>query len=158
MKIRNYKKSDHKQVIGLLDEFLIYKRETYGKEILEFDDHIDKKKEKYIKSILKSFEKKDSHFLVAENDEKVIGYIIGKTALNEYKIRNNTGHIQSFYVTKKYRGTGVGKELYNALIKWFKTKKCDNLELDVYATNKKSVNIYEKWGFKPITIQMKRKL
>lgn len=158
MRIRDYKKSDHKQILRLLAEFLIYKRETYGKEALEFDNHIDKKRERYIKSILKSFENKDSHFLVAEDDEKIIGYIIGKTALNEYKIKNKAGHIQSFYVMKKYRGTGVGKELYNSLIKWFKEKKCDHLDLDVYATNKKSVNIYKKWGFKPITIQMKKKL
>ena len=159
MIIRTYKQSDKEQLLKLLDEFYLYTRKNYSKDALRFDDYIDTKKEAYKKDILKWFlELKKSKFLVAEDQVDIIGFICGKLKdKNDKIVKQQGGHIESFFVTKKYRSKGVGKSLYNEILKWFKSKKCDFAELVVYDGNS-SKEIYEKWGFSVSSYKMKKEL
>lgn len=159
MKIRLFRKEDSTQLISLINEFLEYTTKSYSKQALEFAKFKPSKKHAYSKNILKYFsELHHSRFLVAVEGTKIIGYVMGAIESNPHVIKSKAGSIKSFFVTKEFRGKGIGKQLNKALVEWFKKKKCDHLELDVYDGNKKTISMYKKWGFKEVLIKLKKKI
>ena len=48
--------------------------------------------------------------------------------------------------------------LWDSLMKWFKEKKCNRLELDVYTTNKHAIDVYHNMGFVDRAVSMTKKL
>ena len=149
MKIRVFLKKDSKELSRLLKEFLSYTRKYYSKRVLEFDNYTNSRKISYIKEILNNFKnQKHSRFLIAEEESKIVGYIIGVVDKNPNRVMKKSGHIKSFFVSEKSREKGVGKKLYLSLVDWFKKQKCDHLELDVFDGNEKTISMYKKWGFK----------
>ncbi len=85
-----------------------------------------------------------SIILVAEENKKVIGYLIG-----EINAGNENYHIMSFGVNEKYRGKGVGGMIISFLINLIK-KELSNITLYVHTENTKAIKFYEKNGFKNI--------
>lgn len=159
MKIRQFKKEDSREMESIIKEFLDYARKTYSKKALEFENFPDSRKNPYAREILRYFQAlKNSRFLVAEGGAGIAGYIVGCTEKNKNRVAKKSGHIKSFFVSGECRGKGVGKQLYNALVDWFKKQKCDHLEIDVYKGNKKTISMYKKWGFKENLIKMKKRL
>lgn len=159
MKIRVFLKKDSKELSRLLKEFLSYTRKYYSKRVLEFDNYTNSRKISYIKEILNNFKnQKHSRFLIAEEESKIVGYIMGVVDKNPDKVMKKSGHIKSFFVSEKSREKGVGKKLYLSLVDWFKKQKCDHLELDVFDGNEKTISMYKKWGFKENLIKLKKRL
>lgn len=159
LKVRLFQKKDSTKLKKLLSEFLTYTRKNCSKSYFIFDNYIDSKKIPYVNLILKyCLNLKNSRLLVAENNHEIIGYIIGFTIPKPNRVLTKAGHIDSFYVSNKYRTKGVGKKLFDELSDWFKKKNCDHLELDVYDGNKKTISLYNKWGFIDCIIKMKKKL
>ena len=159
MKIRLFREEDSEEMYTLLHEFLDFTRKSYSKKVLKFDDFVDSTRTAYVKKILKEFRNlKKSRFLVAQEESRVIGYIVGCVENNSNKIRKRAGHIKSFYVTNTQRGSGTGTELYNTLVEWFTKQKCDHHYLDVFDGNQKTLCLYKKWGLTENTLKMKKNL
>jgi len=86
--------------------------------------------------------------LVALDGDEVIGYSIseikdpprGSTRL-EY------GYIHHVAVTENYRRTGVGEQMFSEILKWFKSKGMDRIELDITSKNYVSSSFWGKLGF-----------
>jgi RimJ/RimL family protein N-acetyltransferase len=59
-------------------------------------------------------------------------------------------HIASYgvFIHKSYRNLGLGTALIKELIEIAKKKEFEILQLSVYATNKRAINVYQKCGFK----------
>jgi len=70
-------------------------------------------------------------------DEKMIGSITLQDIGLECELRG-------FYIASDYQGKGIGKMLFEKA-KQFCIKK--DIVLDIYTHNKKTINIYKKWGF-----------
>lgn len=90
-------------------------------------------------------------FLVAEITGKAIGYIMCKT---EYGFSNfkrlgfvKKGHVVSVAVLDEFRKKGIGKALVDEAINGVKSKRCDELYLEVRCSNTDGVKLYEKLGF-----------
>ena len=90
-------------------------------------------------------------FLVGEIGGKGVGYIMCKT---EYGFSNfkklgfvKKGHVVSVAVLNEYRRRGIGKTLVEEAIKGVKSKKCDELYLEVRCSNTEAVKLYENMGF-----------
>jgi len=90
-------------------------------------------------------------FLVGEIGGKSVGYIMCKT---EYGFSNfkklgfvKKGHVVSVAVLNEYRRRGIGKTLVEEAIKGVKSKKCDELYLEVRCSNTEAVKLYENMGF-----------
>jgi len=97
-------------------------------------------------------------FLVAEIGGKHVGYIMCKS---EYGFSNfkklgfvKKGHVVSVAVLNEFRRKGIGKGLVEEAINGVKTKKCDELYLEVRCSNTEAVLLYENMGF---TIRQKLK-
>ena len=80
-------------------------------------------------------------FLVSEEGDEVIGYILGE------KEKAGLSSLNLMAVDKKYRGKGIGKLLLNKFCE--NSKKIGLKEIYLFAPkwNKKTLNFYEKNGF-----------
>lgn len=90
-------------------------------------------------------------FLVAEIAGKHVGYIMCKT---EYGFSNfkklgfvKKGHVVSVAVLNEFRRKGIGKGIVEEAINGVKSKKCDELYLEVRCSNTDAVRLYENMGF-----------
>ena len=90
-------------------------------------------------------------FIVAEIGGRHVGYIMCKS---EYGFSNfkklgfvKKGHVVSVAVLNEFRRRGIGKGLVEEAINGVKSKKCDELYLEVRCSNNEAVKLYEGMGF-----------
>jgi ribosomal protein S18 acetylase RimI-like enzyme len=150
VKIRVLQKNDKKELLKLAIEF--FKKNQRGKIVSKkllplikyknYDKHVKEDVKKYMK-----LNPREAIIFVAEENEKLIGYIYGRILNRPKMIYNRVGIIEDWFVEEKYRNLKIGELLWNKLISWFKMEKCKCLELDVYPTNRKAIDIYHKLGF-----------
>lgn len=99
----------------------------------------------------------DKFFYVAESDGKIIGSIEAEIVepyeKDLYRI-TKVGHINSIFVSQKYRNTGVGRLLMDEAMTWMKSKEVEMCTLGVVSGNNDAFAVYEKMGFKPERVKM----
>jgi ribosomal-protein-alanine N-acetyltransferase len=86
-------------------------------------------------------------FLVAVEDEELLGYIIGET---EQRVGILVGHLLSLAVRQEKRRKGIGRQLIEALIEILKKQGCRELVLEVRVSNYSAKVFYQKQGFREI--------
>jgi ribosomal protein S18 acetylase RimI-like enzyme len=80
---------------------------------------------------------------VAEVDHEIVGFAL-------YYIRYSTWKGQRLYledilVKESYRGKGIGKQLFDELIKELKEKKLNGMVWQVLEWNEQAINFYKKY-------------
>jgi len=94
---------------------------------------------------LEQIEKRsNSTIFVAEQDEKLLGYLIvigGNARRTEHSAYLVIG------ILKEYRGCGIGTKLFVQLEEWAKTHNILRLELSVVTQNDVGLSLYKKRGF-----------
>ncbi len=103
-------------------------------------------------SQIKAIKSPTNLILVAEIDEKVVGYIWGYV---ETIMKHKIGKIQELIVTSKQRGKGIGKELIKRMLDFFKSRGCIISEIGVFVENEPTIKVYEKSGFKKKEYKMR---
>ena len=91
-------------------------------------------------SIASELDNRLSHWLVALDDEKVVGYVGSQTVLGETDMMNIAVH-------PAYRKQGIATELIEALIQVLKERGSHSLMLEVRESNASARNLYDKLGF-----------
>jgi ribosomal-protein-alanine N-acetyltransferase len=89
-------------------------------------------------------------FLVAEEKEKVVGYVIGEireTMLSGLSHRSKTGHLINIAVLESRRKRGIGNLLLKEMESQFKNKGSTQIILEVRESNNSARVFYENWGF-----------
>ncbi|MDD6989405.1 ribosomal protein S18-alanine N-acetyltransferase [Ruminococcus sp.] len=81
-----------------------------------------------------------SLFLVAKEENEVIGYIGMSIVIDE-------GYIFNVAVREKYRKKGVATALINELITYGKKNNFCFLTLEVRESNRPAISLYSKFGF-----------
>lgn len=95
-------------------------------------------------SQIKAMKKSSDLILVAEENDKIIGYAWGYI---DKIAKCNVGKIQDIVVTSRYRKKGVSTCLIKEMMKFFISKKCAISEVEVHARNNAAKCFYEKSGF-----------
>lgn len=95
---------------------------------------------------------------VDENDN-VMGYCfcilqqhVGANILTDIK----TLYIDDLCVDENLRGKHIGRELYEAAVRFAKESGCYNLTLNVWSCNPSALRFYEKQGLVPQKIAMEK--
>ena len=88
------------------------------------------------------FDISGAYFLVAKEDDMVLGYALGGINTNEKK-----AWILSLGVALEARGKGLGKQLTETLITVVKAEPIEEIALTVYPDNLASIKIYKELGF-----------
>lgn len=140
--IRTAQDSDLEQYTKLLQTTYVdaYSNRDVGltKECFSKNIFNSKDTQKYLKSHLINNDRQSTW--LAFIDKKLVG---AATCIN---IDQQSSELTGFYVHPKKQGIGIGKELYNLVLK-FSGKR--ELLLDIYAHNIKTIEIYKSWGWKP---------
>lgn len=157
--IRKVKPSDREQLLQLIREFYIIhnRQKLFSKELalLEAYKDINKTVNKTATEYLKN---KKYIVFVAEDKNRLIGYICGNIKLKPYKIFDSEGYVEDWFVNESYRSKKIGKMLFERLIEEFKKRECTHIAVSSYAVNKKAINIYYKIGFIDKEIVMIKKI
>jgi GNAT superfamily N-acetyltransferase len=126
---------------------------------LQFDPDYDQKffanetqGQKYFDEALN---KKDGHFLVAEENGELIGYANGGFKEITYR-HGKYFEIDNVGVLSQWQGKGVGKQLLEAIIAWAKQQGYTKVYLQSYYKNDKAVQFYKTRGFEPIDISLEK--
>ena len=151
--IREAEEKDFDGMMELNKESIDYHLniDSYYKSSSEYEGLDD-----YMKEQLKD---ENVKILVAEGGGEIIGRIVGVIIKpSPYARPERIGNIDEAYIKEKYRRMGIGKELFDRLLKWFKERGIKRLELSVDARNEIGVNAWRKFGFSDYRLNMKRDL
>jgi ribosomal protein S18 acetylase RimI-like enzyme len=87
---------------------------------------------------------KNNKWIVAKLNRKIIGFI------SAYKINNQKGKIRLLFIKPELQGKGIGKQLMNEILIWFKDQAIDVVIISVVKDNMDAIKFYEKFGFASI--------
>ena len=93
--------------------------------------------------------------LVAEVDERVVGYVYaGLEPLSWKELRGPAGFIHDIVVEERARGGGVARELLVAAVEWLRTHGAPRVVLWTAAQNERAQAIFAAAGFRTTMIEM----
>ncbi len=92
------------------------------------------------RSLESELKNETSHFLVAVEDGKVIGYIGMSAVIDE-------GYLFNAAVDSHYRKKGVGSALVRELVTWCQKHDFAFLTLEVRESNAPAITLYSRFGF-----------
>lgn len=102
----------------------------------------------FFESILKEL---PESFIVAETNQKVVGYIMCKIEFGFSNFRKlgfvKKGHVVSVAVLPEHRGKGIGRSLMLEAINGLAFRKSDEIYLEVRVSNDLAVRMYQSLGF-----------
>ena len=100
-------------------------------------------------------------YLVAQLENKIVGIcfsqikeISNNRIMKDRKILN----IGDICIDKKYQRNGIGKKLYNQIVKIAKEKNIHNVELMVWKFNKNAISFYENLGMNVKNLKFEQKI
>lgn len=81
-------------------------------------------------------------------DDKIIGYI-------SYQIMYERAELNYIFVKKEERKKGIASKMLEYMLINLKDENIETIDLEVNALNKKAINLYQKYGFKTVSIRKK---
>lgn len=97
-----------------------------------------------IESLIEKSVEGEDFLLVAEENDKIIGYISAQKG-GLKRIAHSAYIVVG--ILQNYRGKGIGTEFFIQLDNWAEEKKITRLELTVICENEVAKHLYEKSGF-----------
>lgn len=97
--------------------------------------------------------------IVAVDGERIIGsgYVKIRQA-SDYVQPSEYAFLGFMFVDPDYRGRGVNRLVMDALLDWAKARELTEVRLQVYSGNDSAIRAYEKTGFTPLLLEMRRTL
>ncbi len=97
--------------------------------------------------------------IVAVDGERIIGsgYVRVRQA-SDYVQPSQYAFLGFMFVDPEYRGRGVNRLVMDALLDWAKARNLTEVRLQVYSENDSAIRAYEKTGFTPLLLEMRRTL
>lgn len=85
--------------------------------------------------------------VVAEKDERVVGYTFGQVMRRPTLLSGDCGYIADICVHGDVRGQGIGRSLHGWLRAWFVAQGITAVELQVVRANPASQAFWRKMGY-----------
>lgn len=101
------------------------------------------------KTFAEAFGSGASEVVLAVEGITVIGFVALATLVEE---NMKSTYISGIYVSPDHRGKGLGKQLIDKAVEKAKKDRSVALKLQVIATNEPAIALYEKLGFKQVSI------
>ena len=152
--LRRARPNDWLQLKELFKNIWVEHRPLFLKIDPSFREFANKKPSK--KRFLEKLQSQEMRLAVALDGPRLIGY----SFVHIQKEKNPLiviGCLTQIYLLPEYRGKGIADMLWNDALVWFKKKKVDYLQLSVAINNKRAIEVYKKWGFKPFLSLMRKK-
>jgi ribosomal protein S18 acetylase RimI-like enzyme len=149
--------------INDIEKILILEEQIFGIHSSARPDWIDGDKRPFNKEFIKnSIENSNGKFFIAEEDGNTItGYCIANTReiKNHHMFRDMTTiEIDDLCVDAQYRKKGIGKMLFDEVVKYAKEKNAKFIELGVWEFNQNAKKFYEHLGMETRLCRMEFKV
>ena len=101
------------------------------------------------KDYAEKFDNEDVFVLVAECDDRAVGYAFVKNRgkSSSYRIPEPTAELKTLSVLPEYRGHGIGDLLMREVFRRLRKRGITELAIGVVATNEGATRFYERYGF-----------
>jgi len=134
--IRKAQKSDSRYIIKLITE------------LAEFEKLTPPEKQAQKRLISDAFKAKPLfNILVAVEKNEIVGYAFYFFTYSTF-LAKPTLYLEDIFVSEKYRYEGIGKMLFDKLLRIAKSKKCGRLEFTVLDWNKNAIRFYKNYNAK----------
>lgn len=131
--IRNAKKEDMAQVLGLIQELATFEKESNAVEVTEED------------LITNGFGKdKKFHCFVAAQETEIVGMALVYERYSTWK--GKVVHLEDLIVTEKMRGSGLGTALLDEVVKYGHNMGVKRICWEVLDWNEPAIKFYEGKG------------
>jgi GNAT superfamily N-acetyltransferase len=127
---------------------------------VEFDPDLDMtwaKGEAGKKNFSKFLNNPDSYCLIAEDNNKAIGYLAAFPKKVSYR-KSRCVEIQNIEVNPGYRSQGIGSMLIQRVLKWAKSQGYQKIYVNSYFRNLEAIKFYKKNGFVEIDLGLEQNL
>ncbi|MGJ7909963.1 N-acetyltransferase family protein [Neobacillus sp. LXY-1] len=105
-----------------------------------------------IKLIVEPLLEKGSYYLIATDNDKLMGWILIGASKDQFTDKMN-GFIYELYVREEFRGNGISKQLMSTAIDHLRQDGHSEVRLSAFAGNQ-AIKLYEKMGFNIRTVSM----
>lgn len=155
MKIRKAQIKDLKEIDEIYMEGQIYeeKKKVHKKNKKEILVDLNKSRKDRLNGFKETIQSPKSKILVCEENKKIIAF--GNATLGNKK---RGAEISLIYVRTKYHKKGIGSKILNELLKYLKREGESKVYATIDDTNKASIKLNKKAGFKRVAIFMEKKL
>jgi len=148
IKIRKIRKSDAEQWVKLKNEVWrsayahVFPQEVFDKQDAEADSRIEKFKQRELN-------KNGDVSFVAEDCGRLVA-LVGGQALSfiDYYKEKGFAELGAIYIHKDYQNFGLGRKLFDLIVKEFLKQGCTKMVIGVLKDNPQAHKAYEKWGCK----------
>jgi ribosomal protein S18 acetylase RimI-like enzyme len=132
------------EIVELWKEFWDYHQKMDPKFFVMSEDG-PSKFEEYLRDMIKS---DDAQVLVVLDEGQIVAYSIAQI-LKRPPIAKHPeyGFISHLCVKSEYRRKGLGKQILDKILEWFKSRQIDRIELSVVAKNQIAYSFWKKQGF-----------
>lgn len=96
-------------------------------------------------------------WVAADKDGEVLGMAYAEQAV-DYFTQERHGHLGIIAVAAEAEGRGVGRELLATVERWAAEQGFRFLTLNVFATNARAIDVYERAGYRPDTVRYLKEL
>ena len=97
------------------------------------------------KNLIAGLKNSNRTWFIAEYDKKIVGQCsIG--FVNGYQRYRHRASV-AFVILAEYCNIGIGGKMMEECLKWCEDNKITQIELDVVATNKRALKMYQSFGF-----------
>jgi len=98
------------------------------------------------RAYIEGLDRERNLFLVATVDDAIIGLL----ALLDTNLcgEKGSGLAAGVHIVRDWRGRGIGSAMLRYALRWAKSRRYHRLEADIFTTNKRSLHLFRKAGFR----------
>ena len=104
--------------------------------------------------IIEQHKTEDGHILLAFDKDQLIGFLNStiRTDYVEGSEADKTGYVEGIFVKETNRKQKIGKQLFEALVTYYKAKNITSIGSDAFVDNIKSDQFHKAIGFNEVSV------
>ena len=121
----------------------------YHRERDEYFSRSEEGHERFGEFVRRNIESPEWLVMVAIDSSKVIGFSMG--TIESYPPvyqHSHHGYIATIVITESYRGKGLGSQLFDRMVPWFREHGVNRIEIEVASANEISQAFWTRMGFR----------
>ena len=147
IQIRPHQPSDNEYILSLVSRFSEFELPGWRQK-----DEIDGTNQASMKRALNQPEPGSAIFIAEDENGKLSGFIHLQTE-TDYFCEEKYGYISDLAVDAAFEGQGIGRKLLETAQEWARAKGYRLLALYVFSGNRRTREVYEKFGFQEEVIK-----